>query len=239
MAYDENKMVKLAQLKAMAEKTKADYEGKITPAAEAAAAAFKSGKVDGNSVQLYTSTDKTGEPAFSFDFPVEMFLDQAKTAFVEKFTWSEELYPGSTDPSLTNKPVMVLAVKGSDGSVTYSFVSLAKLLDTYTAKVEGKHASTTVEIDGYVIDVKVNISAETGNQLQLKNDGLFVPAPEEVDLSGKADKVESATNGNLAGLDANGNLTDSGVAAANVVLNTNIATDAEVTEMLAEVFPAE
>ena len=31
-----------------------------------------------------------------------------------------------------------------------------------------------------------------------------------IDLSGKADKVSGATNGNFAGLDANGNLTDSG-----------------------------
>ena len=30
------------------------------------------------------------------------------------------------------------------------------------------------------------------------------------DISGKADKVASATSGNFAGLDANGNLTDSG-----------------------------
>ncbi len=35
------------------------------------------------------------------------------------------------------------------------------------------------------------------------------------DISGKADKVSGATNGNLAGLDANGNLTDSGSKAAD------------------------
>lgn len=35
------------------------------------------------------------------------------------------------------------------------------------------------------------------------------------DISGKADKVASATNGNFAGLDANGNLTDSGSKAAD------------------------
>ena len=35
------------------------------------------------------------------------------------------------------------------------------------------------------------------------------------DISGKADKVDSATNGNFAGLDANGNLTDSGSKAAD------------------------
>ncbi|MCL2538208.1 MAG: hypothetical protein FWE52_01910 [Alphaproteobacteria bacterium] len=36
------------------------------------------------------------------------------------------------------------------------------------------------------------------------------------DVSGKADKVTGATNGNLAGLDATGNLTDSGVAKATI-----------------------
>ncbi len=36
-----------------------------------------------------------------------------------------------------------------------------------------------------------------------------------VDYSGKADKVASATNGNFAGLDANGNLTDSGSKASD------------------------
>ena len=85
----------------------------------------------------------------------------------------------------------------------------------------------------------------------------------------KADKVTGATNGHLAGLDANGNLTDSGVAAANVqqkiagatngnvvttdangsvqdggvalsaLLQGTAATDAEVTEMITEVFGAE
>ena len=38
---------------------------------------------------------------------------------------------------------------------------------------------------------------------------------EHQDITGKADKVASATNGNFAGLDANGNLTDSGKKAAD------------------------
>lgn len=36
------------------------------------------------------------------------------------------------------------------------------------------------------------------------------------DVSGKADKVSGATNGDLAGLDSNGNLTDSGIAGTDV-----------------------
>lgn len=227
MAYDVNKLVKLASLKALAEKVNTE----LTPVKAAAIAAFKSGKVEGNKVKLFTSTDKTGVAAFEFDFPVEMVLDQAKTAFVPQFTWSLETYPGSEDPGLNGKPVMVLAIKGSDGSVAYSFMGMAALVDTYKAKVSGKDASTTVTIAGYEVDVKVNISKELNNVLEVRADGLYVP---KTDISGKADKVQPAVDGNFAGLDASGNLTDSGKKAADFVAaeaGKRLMTDAEGTKL--------
>lgn len=220
MAYDINKLVKLASLKALAERVNTELS-----------TVFKSGKVEGNKVKLFTSTDKTGTAAFEFDFPVEMVLDQAKTAFVPKFTWSLETYPGSEDPGLNGKPVMVLAVKGSDGSVNYSFMGMAALVDTYKAKVEGKDASTTVTIAGYEVDVKVNVSKEPNNVLEARADGLYVP---KTDISGKADKVQPAVDGNFAGLDASGNLTDSGKKAADFVAaeaGKRLMTDAEGTKL--------
>lgn len=227
MAYDVNKLVKLASFKALAEKVNTE----LTPVKAAAIAAFKSGKVEGNKVKLFTSTDKTGVAAFEFDFPVEMVLDQAKTAFVPQFTWSLETYPGSEDPGLNGKPVMVLAVKGSDGSVAYSFMGMAALVDTYKAKVSGKDASTTVTIAGYEVDVKVNISKELNNVLEVRADGLYVP---KTDISGKADKVQPAVDGNFAGLDASGNLIDSGKKAADFVAaeaGKRLMTDAEGTKL--------
>ena len=109
-------------------------------------------------------------------------------------------------------------------------------------------------VSGYEISVNVNISAEADNALVKKDDGLYVPKADVVDISGKADKVDGATDGNFAGLDANGNLTDSGKAPTDFskveasdtagaikvdgtdVTVVAIATDAEVTEMLDEVF---
>lgn len=136
-----------------------------------------------------------------------------------------------TDPKLDGKPVMVLAVKGENpDSCTYSFLSMAALVDTYKAKAVGKDASTTVTIAGYEVDVKVNVSAAAGNALTLKDDGLYVPTPEEVDISGKADKVTGATTGNLAALDGEGNLTDSGKKPADFVAaeaGKRLMTDAE------------
>ena len=83
-------------------------------------------------------------------------------------------------------------------------------------------------ISGYEIEFKVSSAAN--NALTIQNDGLHV------DISGKTDKVTNATAGHVASLDANGNLLDSGVIAENVVTTADIATSAEVTEMLGEVF---
>ena len=57
-----------------------------------------------------------------------------------------------------------------------------------------------------------------------------VPTPEEVDISGKADKATGATTGNFAALDGEGNLTDSGKKPADFVAaetGKRLMTDAE------------
>ena len=208
MAYNATALVRLAALKALAAKTKAEIDNINTDVSKA----IKSLGVSGNTVSFYTSADKSGDAAFTFDFPKELFLDQVKTTFVPKFAFSAETYPDATDPKLAGKPVMVLAVKGQNpDSCTYSFLDMSALVDTYKAKATGKDASTTVTIAGYEVDVKVNVSAAAGNALVLKDDGLYV------DISGKADKVKNATAGNFAALDESGNLTDSGKKPADFV----------------------
>ena len=225
MAYNATALVRLAALKALAAKTKAEIDNINTDVSKA----IKSLGVSGNTVNFYTSADKSGDAAFTFDFPKELFLDQAKTTFVPKFAFSTETYPGATDPKLAGKPVMVLAVKGQKpDSCTYSFLDMSALVDTYKAKSTGKDASTTITVSGYEIEVKVNVSAAAGNALSLKADGLYV------DISGKADKVKNATSGNFSALDANGNLTDSGKKPADFVAaetGKRLMTDAEGTKL--------
>lgn len=206
--YDVTNLVKVSALKSLAQRTKSELDAldnKIDTA-------FKSLSVSGNTVSFFTSTDASGTAAATFDFPEELFLDQAGTSLVENFTFSAETYPGATDPNLNGKTVLVLAVKGDAATPTvkYSFVNLEKLIDTYTA------ADNSITINGTTVAVK--LSAAANNALTLQTDGLHV------DISGR---VANATNGNIAGLDGNGNLTDSGV---------TIATDADVTAMITEVF---
>lgn len=158
---NEKKLVTLAQLGTV--KTYIDAKD---------AASIKSGKFENNAVKLYTTADQSGTPAISLDLPEEMFLDQAKTAFVQSFTWSEAAYPGSANPDLDGKPVLVLAVKG-DTAVNYSFISLESLVKTYTSGTTNS-ADVTVGNDG-TIKADVKVSATEGNAVTVNADGIFVP----------------------------------------------------------------
>lgn len=186
-----------------------NYDVKIKNLMNAAdAKAIKSYlKVD-NAWNFYTVEAPTAEttPAFSIDVPTEYFLDQARTTFVQDFVWSEEAYAGSANPNLDGKPVWVMAVKGDDDTVTYSFINLETLIDIYT----GEETNTVkVEVSGdNKISANVKISAEEGNLVEAKEDGLYV-AP--VDISGKADKLTEAVAAQILVDNGEGNLAGSGV----------------------------
>ncbi|MBQ3399565.1 MAG: hypothetical protein IJG51_11805 [Synergistaceae bacterium] len=186
--------------------------------------------------------------------PTEMFLDQAKTAFIPNFVFNGTTYAGASNPNLDGKPVLVLAVKGIDHTnnnaetTTYSFLDVSTLVDTYTTA--SGDSSKVLTIAGYT--VTFNVSADTANAVEVLNDGIAVKVSSTannalvkdanglfVDITGKADKATNPTAGHVAGLDANGNPTDTGIVAANVLTTADVATDAEVTEMLNEVFGAE
>ena len=205
--YDENKVTKLGQLKLLAQRTKTELDA----VNQDLGYAIKYATYANNTLSLFTAHSSSGTPAFAFNLPEEFFLDQAHTEFVGDFEWSSTLYPGSTDPDLDGKPVMVLALKGDATNPTYSFLDMQALVDTYSA------ADASVVVSGYTIGVQIDDTA--GNALTLvSGKGL------RVDISGKADKVSGATANDLAKLDSNGNLVDSGIAAADVVTKVASAT---------------
>jgi len=225
MSYDANKFEKLQALEELAKRASAA----ITAAATDATDAIKGVTYENNALKFYTNKAKTGDPLFTANLPEEMFLDQTKTEFVSPFAWSAEKYPGSTDPNLDGKPVMVLAVKGDDGD-TFSFLNVEKLMNIYTAGTGD--GSATVTIDGYEISVNVELSTDPDNIITKDASGKLLAKHQ--DISGKADKVQNATNGNFAGLDANGNLTDSGKKASDFVeaeTGKRLMTDEEGTKL--------
>lgn len=136
---------------------------------------------ENNTHKFYNTSTPTVDttPIFSFDIVTEYFLDQTKTTFVQEFAWSDATYTGSTNPNLDGKPVFVLAVKGED-SVSYSFVNLETLIDTYKTK---DTTTLSLEITDNEISGNVNISAEEGNAVVVKEDGLYVPTTAETKVS--------------------------------------------------------
>ena len=78
------------------------------------------------------------------------------------------------------------------------------------------------KLDGIQSGAEVNVQSDwlennSSSDAYIRNKPDLSHYATDVDLSGKADKVEGAVAGNLAGLDATGNLTDSGVSALNIV----------------------
>ena len=221
MAYDVNSFVKLGDLKTLTQRTKAEIQAVENVAADA----IKYVSVSGNTVSFWKDADHTGTADFTVDFPKELFLDAARTAFIANFAFNPTTYPGATNPSLEGKPVLVLAVRGTtdvesgtaSDTVNYSFLNMEDLVDVYTIK-SGDSAKVLSIANN---EIEVHISAAANNAIEVKADGLHV------DISGKADKVSNATAGHVATLDASGNIADSGV---------SIATSAQVTEMLNEVY---
>ena len=213
MSYQTTDLVNVGQLKSLATRTKAGLD-----------TAIKYASVSGNTISLFKTADGSGVADFTIDFPQEMFLDQTKTEFVPSFTFSATTYPGATNPNLDGKPVMVLAVKATDGTTAttaYSFLNMATLVDTYTVK--SGDSTKVLAISGYQVEFKV--SSTTGNIIQASNNGLYA-----------TNRVSGATQNDLVAFDSNGAPVDSGILKTNVLQTSNIATDSEVTEMMAEVF---
>lgn len=100
MAYNATALVRLAALKALAAKTKAEIDNINTDVSKA----IKSLGVSGNTVSFYTSADKSGDAAFTFDFPKELFLDQAKTTLCRSSHSAPRPTPALPTPSWQVSP---------------------------------------------------------------------------------------------------------------------------------------
>lgn len=104
--------------------------------------------------------------------------------------------------------------------------ALSDKADKVISATNGDLAS--LDNNGNLLDSGIassNVVVKSVTEGLIKNDGTIDTNTylTEDDIADKADKVDSATNGDLAGLDANGNLTDSGVLASDVIIKSNTA----------------
>lgn len=218
MPYDVNHLVTLAELKQTAQVFKVESDKAIKYVA-----------TSGNTISFFTTENGTSTAAFTVDFPTELFLDQTKTQFIPNFAFTAASYPGAQNPSLEGKPVLVFAVKNTtdrtsgtaNDTFTYSFMDMSSLVDTYTTA--SGVSSQVLTINGYT--VTFNISQTAGNIIMSNSDGLYA-----------TNRLASFTAGNIVTSDTNGAPQDGGIPASTILVDGDIATTAEVTEMLTEVF---
>ena len=218
MPYDVNHLVTLGEMKQVAQTFKLETDK-----------AVKSVSVSGRTLSFFTSEDGSGTALATIDIPKDLFLDQARTTFVNSFTFSAATYPGAVNPSLEGKPVFVLAVKGStdpaqgtaSDTISYSFLDMSTLVDTYTVK--SGDSTKIIVIAGREVEFK--ISATAGNILQANSDGLFA-----------TNRLATFTAGNVVTSDSNGAPQDGGILASAILVDGDVATTNEVSEMIDEVF---
>lgn len=193
MAINENAITRVKHLASLATRIKTELDLTIRHI-----------DISNGTVSFFTTKDGSGTPAFSFNFPEELYLSQVGTTVVENFAWSALTYPNSTNPNLDGKVVLVLAVKGdaTNPTVKYNFVDLSKLIDVYAP------ADKSIAMSGH--SIAVNLSDDADNAIELTNDGL------KVNISGKIDKVANATQGNIAIFGASGAIANSGLSLADV-----------------------
>lgn len=134
-------------------------------------------------------------------------LDAAHEGFVynmsASFTTTSDFVEGSgtTYPAGTN---VAIVNTGTTSSPVYKYDVLAGFVD-----ISGKADKSEMSV---VDGTDANADKTT---ITLKSGTSATVLKSHQDITGKADKVSSATNGHFAGLDSNGNLTDSGKSASD------------------------
>lgn len=136
-----------------------------------------------NSQSAFPSTGETGKIYIAKD--TNKSYRWSGTAYVEI---SESLALGETSST---------AYAGNKGKANADAISAIK---------DGSTIDSFGDVESALSD-KISKSSTAG---LVKNDGTIDTTSYVSDISGKADKVSSATNNNFAALDANGNLKDSG-----------------------------
>ena len=185
---------------------------------------FNSDLVEKDNKKYLQILDKTDNTVIA-EFDTTEFIKDGMIKSVE-LQDSGDGYPEKDGPYLVFTWNIDNAISEDEGTAEdVLWVSVKDLVDVYTA-------GNGIEVENFVISHKKPTTVASD---VTKKDRTYVTAitfdefghatgvetatetdPDYTDeFSAKADKVSGATSGNFAGLDANGNLTDSGMNAAN------------------------
>ena len=124
--------------------------------------------------------------------------------------WSSSVYVQVSE-SLALGTTSTTAYRGDYGNTAYEHSQITNGTNPHQTTANNVNLATSITVDG-TAQTEVESALGAINTLAANN------------KTNKADKVNNATNGHLAGLDGNGNLTDSGVVANDVIQKASVAT---------------
>lgn len=132
----------------------------------------------------------------------KMYVDLATNT---TWRWSGSIYV-QINEGLALGETSSTAYRGDRGKIAYDHSQITNGSNPHNTTADN-------------VNLKVPIPALSGSKLDVESTLYGI----NTELGKKADKVTSATNGDLAGLDTNGNLTDSGILASNVIVKSATA----------------
>ena len=190
----------------------------------------KADKVDGAVNGDIAGLDSNGNLTDSGIAATDIIVKSATAGLVKNDgTIDTNTYLTSTDISTMVTTSDTTGLIKNDGTIdTNQYLTQHQDISGKADKVETATSGNVVVLDsnGNIVDsniASVNVLVKSATAGLVKNDGTidtndYLTAS---DISDKADKVTNATNGDLATLDGNGNLVDSNIAAANIVVKSD------------------
>ena len=202
----------------------------------------------------------TGIPSTDMTAEVQASLGKANTALQEHQDISGKAEKSEMSVSTSGDKTTITLKDGTSATVLNAHQDISGKVDKEAGKGLSTNDYTTDEktkLAGVAAGAEVNqnafsnvkIGATTiaasskadtvtlvgGTNITLTPDAtnktITIAGPETLDISGKADKVANATSGNFAGLDANGNLTNSGSKATDFAAATHTHAISDVTNL--------
>lgn len=156
-------------------------------------------------------------------------LDASGNQIGDPVNLPQEQFVTAGEYDAANKQIILYFDAEKTNSVT---IDATGLVDVYTGEESGSVA-VSVSADNK-ISATVKISAAEGNVIELKDDGIYVAAP---DLSSYMVKVPDAVEGNLVTLDASGQVVDSGKSFADLASAPTVFQGATLDEAIASGTP--